>query len=98
MSQWLLIAGVALFASLGQILMTSAYRHDRAPAVAAASYSSVILSVVYGYFFWGETPNPLAWLGGVLIIAGGVLLVKSRHGVSEPAAVIKTSLQQGGRS
>lgn len=84
-TQWLLITGVALFASLGQMLMTSAYRRDRAPAVAAASYSSVILSVVYGYFLWHEIPHPLAWIGGVLIIAGGMLLVKSRFRMKEPA-------------
>ena len=83
--QWLLIAGVALFASLGQFLMTAAYRHDRAPAVAAASYSSVILSVLYGYLLWGEVPAGLAWLGGLLIVAGGLLLVKSRYRLSEPA-------------
>lgn len=84
--QWLLVAGIAVFASLGQILMTTAYRRDRAPAVAAASYSSVVLSVVYGYFFWGEAPKPLAWMGGLLIIAGGLLLVRSRFRVVEPAA------------
>ncbi len=83
--QWLLIGGVALFASLGQILMTLAYRRDRAPAVAAASYSSVILSVVYGYFIWREIPQPFAWLGGFFIIAGGILLAASRLKVTEPA-------------
>jgi len=76
--QWLLTCGVALFSSLGQILMTTAYRKDQAPAVAASSYSSVLLSVVFGYLFWGEIPQPLAWLGGGLIIAGGLLLVRSR--------------------
>lgn len=83
---WLLIIGVALFASLGQILMTSAYRRDRAPAVGAASYSSVIFSVVYGYFFWGEVPPLAAWLGGGLIVLGGILLLVNRFRVSEPAA------------
>lgn len=86
MTQWLLIIGVAFFASTGQILMTSAYRRDRAPAVAAASYSSVILSVIYGYFIWDEVPHPLAWLGGAFIIAGGMLLVRARFGVTEPAS------------
>ncbi len=83
--QWLLVAGVALFASMGQLLLTLAYRYDRAPAVAAASYSSVILSVVYGYFFWQEVPQPLAWAGGVLIVCGGIFLVTSRMGRAEPA-------------
>jgi drug/metabolite transporter (DMT)-like permease len=83
--QWLLIIGVAVFASLGQLLMTAAYGRDRAPAVAAASYSSVVLSVVYGYLFWKEVPQPLAWWGGGLIIVGGLLLLKSRYKISEPA-------------
>ena len=83
--QWLCTAGVALFASIGQLLMTEAYRRDRAPAVAAASYSSVILSVVYGYLFWGELPLPMAFVGAALIIIGGLLLVMARWRVSEPA-------------
>ncbi len=88
--QWILIAGVALFASLGQLLMTLAYQRDRAPAVAAAGYTSIILSVVYGYFFWGEVPQPLAWAGGALIVAGGLLLLKARIHVTEPASPAAT--------
>lgn len=81
---WLLITGVAVFASLGQLLMTQAYRLDRAPVVAAASYASVVLSVVYGYFFWGEMPQAAAWLGGALIVSGGLLLIMSRWHRAEP--------------
>ncbi len=88
--QWMLILGVAVFASLGQLLMTLAYQKDRAPVVAAASYTSVILSVVYGYFFWGETPHLLAWAGGALIVTGGLLLLKSRLHVSEPPSPAAT--------
>jgi len=84
--QWLLISGVAFFASLGQMLMTLAYRRDQAPAVAAASYSSVILSVFYGAFFWNEVPGIPALAGAALILTGGLFLVKSRFRVSEPAS------------
>ncbi len=76
--QWLLVAGVAFFASTGQLLMTFAYRYDKAPVVASAGYSSIILSVCYGYLFWDELPPPMAWLGGLLIVIGGTLLVRSR--------------------
>jgi len=88
--QWLFLFCVALFASLGQLCMTLAYQHDRAPAVASASYTSVVLAVVYGYFIWGEVPHPLTWLGGGLIVAGGILLLKSRLHVNEPPSPAAT--------
>lgn len=81
--QWLLLIGVALFATAGQLLMTFAYRYDKAPAVASASYSSIVLSILYGYLFWGELPHPMAWFGGFLIVIGGTFLVKSRLNHSE---------------
>ncbi len=83
--QWLTLAAIAVLASLGQILMTNAYRRDRAPAVAAASYSSLVLSVAYGYFFWNEVPQPMVWLGGLLIFSGGIGLLRSRIGKEERA-------------
>ncbi len=83
--QWLYLAGIAFFASSGQYLLTMAYACGKAPAVAASSYSSVILSVIYGYFFWGELPSGYVFVGGGFIIVGGLLLVNSRYHVSEPA-------------
>lgn len=88
--EWVLIAGVALFASTGQILMTLAYQRDRAPVVASASYASVVISIILGYFIWDEVPHPLAWLGGALIVAGGLILLHTRIHVTEPAAPAAT--------
>ncbi len=76
--QWGLIAGISLLASSGQYLLTMAYGYDKAPAIAASSYASVVLSVIYGYFFWGEVPAPSTWIGGVCIVSGGIWLVYCR--------------------
>ena len=89
-TQWLFLLCVALFASLGQLFMTLAYQHDRAPAVASASYTSVVLAVIYGYLIWGEMPSPFTWLGGGLIVTGGILLLKSRIHVNEPPSPAAT--------
>jgi len=84
--QWIYIAGIVVFACIGQILMTTAYRKDLAPAVASATYSAVFLSVLFGYLFWGEVPHPLAWLGGGLIVTGGLMLLRARIHIRAPAS------------
>lgn len=76
---WLPILAVAFFATLGQFLMTLAYRYDMAPVVAAASYSSVVLSVVYGYVFWDEVPGAMVLSGALLVISGGLYLFFMRQ-------------------
>lgn len=78
LKQWGLIAGISFFASSGQYLLTTAYGYDKAPAIAASSYASVVLSVIYGYFFWGEVPAPATWFGGMFIVSGGIWLVYCR--------------------
>ena len=76
---WGMIIGISLFASAGQALMTRAYCYDRAPAIAASSYASVILSVCYGWWFWDEVPVALTWGGGGLIVLGGLVLLLARR-------------------
>ncbi len=76
--QWGLIGGISFFASSGQYLLTTAYRYDKAPAIAASSYASVVFSVLFGYYFWGEIPAPTTWIGGLCIVCGGIWLIYSR--------------------
>jgi drug/metabolite transporter (DMT)-like permease len=87
---WFFLLCVALFANLGQLLMSLAYQRDRAPAIASASYASVVLALFYGYFIWGEVPQTFTWIGGALIVSGGILLLKSRLHVNEPPSPAAT--------
>jgi drug/metabolite transporter (DMT)-like permease len=60
---------------LGQILMTSAYRHAEASVVAPFEYTSMILGVVVGYLVFGDiaTINTLA--GGLIVVAAGLFII-----------------------
>jgi len=84
--QWGMLIAVAQLAAAGQLLMTTAYGRDAAPVVAAASYASVIYALVLGFAFWGELPDGLALLGGILIVGAGLLLARGRRGVRQPPA------------
>ena len=73
-TEWLLLMGVACFATIGQLLMTNAYRRDAAPVVSASSYSSVGFSLIIGYVFWSELPDTLALIGGLVVVIAGTAL------------------------
>lgn len=79
-----LLGGAALCATVGQVSMTMAYGRDRAPVVAAASYSSVVFSLLVGLLLWGELPNTLALTGGSAIVVAGGVLIASRRKHREP--------------
>jgi drug/metabolite transporter (DMT)-like permease len=68
--------GLAIFSTAGQLLMTAAYAVEEAPSVAAVSYTSALFAVFWDWLFWGDTPGPLVWLGGALLVAAGLVLVR----------------------
>lgn len=69
----LVLAGIC--GGLGQILLTSSYRHADASVIAPFEYASMILAIGIGYFLFGEAPT-LVMLGGAsLIILAGVLII-----------------------
>lgn len=85
-TQWLVLVGVTICATAGQVTMTMAYGRDRAPVVAAVGYASVVFALVLGLVIWRELPDVLSLLGATAVIATGVGVGYSRHGLEEPAA------------
>ena len=68
---WLL--GIGVFAAAGQLSLTAAYRHAPAGPTSLLSYATIVFSALFGWLVWAEVPDNLSILGGILILAGGVL-------------------------
>ncbi|HEV2213137.1 MAG TPA: DMT family transporter, partial [Gammaproteobacteria bacterium] len=49
-----------------------------APAaqVGPFGYSTIIFSVLFGWWFWGEAPGWVFWAGALLIVCGGIVALR----------------------
>lgn len=66
-----LMASCGVIAALGLTLLTQAYRVAEANVVAPFEYTGLIWSVLYGWLFWREWPDPVGWVGILIIVAAG---------------------------
>jgi len=76
----LAMAGAGSAAAVGQILMTWAYRIERASIVAPFIYTTVLFSTLFGWLFWEEAPAPSAWIGGAIVVTAGVAITLHTSG------------------
>lgn len=78
-STWWALLLVGIFALIGQILITKAYREEKAGLVSAIGYVNIPFSIFIGY--WLGDPYPDFWtiLGILLIIAGGAIISLRRN-------------------
>jgi drug/metabolite transporter (DMT)-like permease len=71
----LLMMACGLIAALGLTFLTQAYRIAQANIVAPFEYSAMIWGVVYGWAFWGDWPDTVAWTGIFMIIWAGIYVL-----------------------
>ena len=69
----LVLAG--LLGGVGQILLTSSYRHAEAAVIASFEYASMLLALAVGYLLFDEVPTAMMLAGAALIVAAGLLIV-----------------------
>lgn len=65
---------ISFLAAFGQISMTIAYTLEEAQRIAPIGYFGVLFATLYGYLFWKEIPDFISFIGGILIITGGLIL------------------------
>ncbi|MER8698303.1 MULTISPECIES: DMT family transporter [unclassified Mesorhizobium] len=70
-----LLIAAGFCGGLGQILMTSAYRHAEASVVAPFEYTSMILGVVVGYLVFGDIATINMLVGGMIVVAAGIFII-----------------------
>ena len=73
---WLPLVGVGLMATLGQLLMTLAYKRAKAATVAIASYAGPLVAVGADVVAFSVFPTLNVYVGGSIVIFAGVLLLR----------------------
>jgi drug/metabolite transporter (DMT)-like permease len=66
--------GIGLAAAGGQFALTSAYHHAPATEVSLYSYAVILFSAILGFVLFGEVPDLLSVIGGVLILTAGAMV------------------------
>lgn len=77
----LLMAACGVIAAIALTLLSQAYRSAKASTIAPFEYAAILLSVAYGWFIWGEWPDPVSW-GGIAVVIGSGLYVMVRERVA----------------
>ncbi|MFT4569715.1 MAG: drug/metabolite transporter (DMT)-like permease [Hyphomicrobiaceae bacterium] len=72
--EWLLLAGVGLATQAGQVWLTRGLQMESAGRAAATSYLQVIFATFWGALWFGQFPDGVAIVGGVLLV-GATLAV-----------------------
>jgi len=70
-----LFAAIAFFGTGGMTMITQAFRVAEAPTVAPFDYTALVWATGLGWFFWGETPDALTFVGAAIITASGIFII-----------------------
>ena len=69
------LVGVGIGAGGGQVGITMAYHRANAAWVSAFSYLTVIIATIYGFILFNESLATSDYIGGLLIIGSGIVLI-----------------------
>jgi drug/metabolite transporter (DMT)-like permease len=69
------LVAVGLLGGVGQILMTSAFKHGDVAVVAPFEYTAMIWATGLGFVFWGEIPGLNIWIGVAIVMASGLFIL-----------------------
>ncbi|HSG34807.1 MAG TPA: DMT family transporter [Sphingomonadaceae bacterium] len=76
---WLLLLGIGVTGTIGQLLLTAALRFGAVSSVIVMDYSMLFWATLYGWLIWDRFPPFSTWLGAPLIIGAGLVIAWREH-------------------
>lgn len=73
-TQWLLMAATGLSMVSAQVFFTKAVKLGDASFIAPFSYATLLFAALYDFAIFSVIPVPLSILGGLIVIASGIVL------------------------
>ncbi len=75
LGEFVLLILCGILGGVGQIFLTSSYRHADASLIAPFEYTSMLLALGVGYFVFDEVPTWTMLGGAAVVISAGVLII-----------------------
>ncbi|OZA92893.1 MAG: transporter [Erythrobacter sp. 34-65-8] len=82
--QWSLLAGLAGFGLLGQLLLTASLRYGAVASVIVMDYSALIWATLLGWMAFDLLPPATTWIGAPLIVGAGLIIAWREHTLGKP--------------
>jgi drug/metabolite transporter (DMT)-like permease len=76
-TEWLWLAAVGVIAALGHYLLITAHHMATAAQLAPYGYAEIVSAIFFGLIVFGDWPDPIVWLGIVMIVASGIVVTWS---------------------
>jgi drug/metabolite transporter (DMT)-like permease len=75
----LMLLGASVFLSLAYYFLIVAMRSGEMSLVAPFRYSGLLFALLIGYVVWEELPNLMAWLGILLLVVSGLMILREEN-------------------
>ena len=86
-SQWLMCAGLGAIATFGHYLIVRAYDYSEASLLAPLAYTEMVMATVLGWYFFGDFPDALTFLGVAILIACALYITLTERTRATPDAI-----------
>ncbi|MCZ4089891.1 DMT family transporter [Sinorhizobium psoraleae] len=78
-TSFLLLMVAGFCGGVAQILLTESYRHADMSTIAPFEYTSIVLGIVIGYFFFGDIPTETMLAGTAIVVSAGIFIIFREH-------------------
>jgi drug/metabolite transporter (DMT)-like permease len=76
-TEWLWLAAVGIIAAVGHYLLITAHHMATAAQLAPYGYAEIVSAIFFGLIVFGDWPEPIVWLGILIIVASGIVVTWS---------------------
>ena len=70
-----LLIGAGITGGIAQIMLTESFRHAEMSVIAPFEYTSMIFSILIGYWFFGDIVTWQTLVGGLIVVGAGIFII-----------------------
>jgi drug/metabolite transporter (DMT)-like permease len=77
--EFILLCTTGIFAGIGQLALFEGMRQAPVSVLAPFEYTSLVWAFGLGYLIWGDVPGTNTFVGAILILSAGLIIIFSER-------------------